>query len=483
MLIDLNNTGNQSIQSDVCIIGAGAAGISMAMEFEKLGINTTLLEGGGLTYPKPGTHDLYQGHLGDKFYPLEASRLRYLGGSTNHWGGWSRQLDDFDFIDKPYYDVKGWPITKSSLKADYQKAAKICQIPNFKESHDGTFKHQLKQGILPWSGADFENKYFVFSPPTRFGKVYLDTLKTAQHVKCFLHANATKLIFDDNKNLIGVNAQSLEGHALKVRAKKVVLAMGGLENPRFMLNQESDLHPQGVGNQNDLLGRHFMDHPGFRPIDLLLPSGLNYRRHEFKKHPVMPVISMNQDALLKNELNNFCILLNQKKDHEHLPSNYGENPWFEKHESYATYQAQFIFEPSPCRNSRVSLTDQKDMLGMKQLKLDWRFNQRDFESVNQVIRLLVKNLGEKNQGRVHWHKQFTPENIAKLGGGMHHGGTTMMANNASQGVVDTNCQVFDTPGLYVAGNSVFPNIGFSNPTVTIIALALRLCRHLKEELS
>lgn len=483
MLLDLKETGNQNVQSDVCIIGAGAAGISMALEFEQLGIKTTLLEGGGLTYPKPGSHDLYEAHLGEKFYPLQASRLRYLGGSTNHWGGWSRQLDDFDFIDKPYFDVKGWPIQKKALNAYYKKAADICQIPNFLESHDGTFKHQLKQGVLSWSDGGFENKFFVFSPPTRFGKVYLDALKTATQVQCFLHANATQLLYDENGRVSGVNAQSLEGDVLTVRAKHVVLAMGGLENPRFMLNQQSESNPNGVGNQNDLVGRYFMDHPGFQPVDLLLPEKLNYRRHQFKDQPVMPVISMGQEALLKHQLNNFCILLNQKKDHEHMPAAYGNNAWFEQHEAYGTYQAQFIFEPSPCRDSRVTLTAQKDQLGMKQLKLDWQFNQRDFESVDKVVHLLTQELGTKNQGRVHWHKQFTSENIAKLNGGMHHGGTTMMANIAEDGVVDSDCQVFGTPGLYVAGNSVFPNIGFSNPTVTLIALALKLSHHIKGQLS
>ena len=119
MLTNLNEIGQQELSSDVCIIGAGAAGITMALKLETLGIKTTLLEGGGLNYPKPGTHDLYDAKIGDKFYPVQASRLRYLGGSTNHWGGWSRKLDHFDFMDKPYFDSAGWPIERKEVDKYY----------------------------------------------------------------------------------------------------------------------------------------------------------------------------------------------------------------------------------------------------------------------------------------------------------------------------------------------------------------------------
>ncbi len=481
MLIDLEKDGVQKITSSVCVVGAGAAGISMALQFESMGIKTTVLEGGGLTYPKPGTHDLYDGELADKYYPLAASRLRYLGGSTNHWGGWSRQLDDFDFMSKPYFDVSGWPIKKSELQPYYQKAAEICEINNFKASHDGTLKQQVNDGVLSWQDDLFENKFFVFSPPTRFGQKYLGDLKAANHVTTFLNANATELILEKNK-VIGVHAQTLSGDQISVQAQVVIVAMGGLENARFLLNQRNEHNQFGVGNQNDLVGRYFMDHPGFRPIDLMLPTGMNYRRHAFKGLPVMPVISMTEDALLEHQLNNFCILLNQKKDDANLPSNYGQNPWLKGSEKYGTYQAQFIFEPSPCRDSRVMLSQKKDQLGWPKLKLDWRFNDRDFRSVERVIELLTQSLGQYHQGRVNWHKQFTLEHIAEIGGGMHHGGTTLMSAEESQGVVDSNCAVYGCQGLYVAGNSVFPNIGFSNPTVTIIALALRLCDHLQEQL-
>ncbi|WP_154224226.1 GMC oxidoreductase [Marinicella rhabdoformis] len=481
MLLNLNEIGQQQIESDVCIIGAGAAGITMALKLEALGIKTTLLEGGGLTYPKPGTHDLYDAEIGNKFYPVQASRLRYLGGSTNHWGGWSRKLDHFDFMDKPYFDGAGWPIDRNEVNKYYSEAANICEIPNLDAAHNGYYKKQLTDGVINWKNTDFTNKFFVFSPPTRFGSKYLEDLKSAKHVNTILHANATNLLFLNNR-VTGVKAQSLNGNSLTVKAKLTVCAMGGLENPRFLLNQKNETFKNGVGNHSDNLGRYFMDHPGFQPIDLLLPTELKYKLHQFESQKVMPVLSMSKEALLNHKLNNFCVLLNRTKDSEFLPGEYGKNPWFQTPGKMGNYRSQFIFEPSPCKESRVTLTNEKDQLGMLKLKLDWQFNKRDFDSVERIIGLLTTALGSRHLGRVNWHKQFNSETIAAIGGGMHHAGTTIMANNSDDGVVDQNCKVHQCEGLYVTGNSVFSNVGFSNPTLTIVALSLRLCEHIQKEL-
>lgn len=479
MLYDLEKQESRTIHADVCIIGAGAAGITMALNFEKLGVKTVLLEGGGLSFPDKESLDLYDAKLGEKSYPVAASRLRYFGGSTNHWGGWSRELDDFDFTDKPYFEVPGWPISKSELDDYYSRAAEICEIPNYKQYHSGYLEQHVKDGVLPWDKSSFNNKFFIFSPPTRFGQVYLEAIKISQFVDTYLNANAYKLI-SNGHNIQGVEARSLNGHSLVVNAKKTILAMGGLENPRFLLNNSNSAFPNGVGNQNDWVGRCFMDHPGFQPINLLLPQKLLYKRHQFEQSPIMPVMSMTKEALLKDQLNNFCLSLTRTKGDKKWPSNYGNNPWFaDQGSGYGQYRAQFIFEPSPCKESRVTLSDEKDILGQRKLKLDWRFNERDFRSLETVVEKLIKELGVRGLGRVQWHKHFEPKTIAAIGGGMHHAGATRMAESAEQGVVDKNCRVFGCEGLYVAGNSVFSHVGFSNPTLTIVALALRLSEHIK----
>jgi len=286
--IEKNQT---NLQTEVCIVGAGAAGISLALAFEKLGMDTVLLEGGGLEYPSPEQLELYDAKVGEKPYPVASSRLRYFGGSTNHWGGWSRALDDFDFNHKPYFSESGWPISRETIHQYYPKAAEICEIPNFAKCHNGYYQKHLTKGVIDWQENIFTNKFFVFSPPTRFGSRYLEDIRSSQHISTYLNATATELVFN-GKKIEGLVAKSLNGKQLKIEAKHTILAMGGLENARFMLNNQSDEFTHGVGNHADWLGRCFMDHPGFQPINLLLPEGLNYKRHLFEEQPVMPVLSM-----------------------------------------------------------------------------------------------------------------------------------------------------------------------------------------------
>jgi choline dehydrogenase-like flavoprotein len=473
----------KTLSTAVCVIGGGAAGISMALAFDQMGIDVVLLEGGGLSYPQADELDLYDAVTGDKPYPVAGSRLRYLGGSTNHWGGWSRALDDFDLAHKPHFSEPGWPIDKQAIFEHYPKAAEICEIPHFEQCHNGHFQQHLHDGVIDWQASEFTNKFFVFSPPTRFGSRYRDDLHNSNHIQTYLHANATSLLFADQR-ITGVKAQSLDGHELTVEAEHTILAMGGLENPRFMLNNHNPQFSHGVGNHADWLGRGFMDHPGFQPIDLLLPTGLKYKRHLFEDQPVMPVLSMHDDALMQHQLNNFCVMLSRKKDDDTLDASYGQNPWLtQNHQSHGNYTAQFIFEPTPCKDSRVTLTNDQDLLGQRKLKLDWRFNDRDFRSVEQVVKLMIREFGIKELGRIKWKKMFEPKTIRAIGGGMHHAGTTKMSANPADGVVDEHCRVHDTEGLYVMGNSVFPHVGFSNPTITIVALALRLANHIKEQLA
>lgn len=481
MIIDLEQARSQSLQCDVCIVGGGAAGITLALELERQGVSAVLLEGGGLNYPTSKELDLYDASVAEKSYPVSASRLRYFGGSTNHWGGWSRKLDPFDFESKPYFEHSGWPISRADLDPYYGLAADYCEITNLDKAHDGSYQSQLAASLLDLEGeTSFCNKFFVFSPPTRFGTKYLPLFQTRDTLTLVLHANVTDLLVEDD-TVRGVIARSLTGQQLDVTAKQTVLCMGGLENARFLLNHNART-AQNIGNQSDWLGRGFMDHPGFRPIELLLRDGLDYRRIQANEEPVMPVLSMDGEKLKELELNNFCMMLNRIKNDDALGESYADNPWFSKHPNgFGFYASQFIFEPTPSRDSRVTLTDREDVFGNKKLKLDWRFNERDMRSLERVVELLIKEFGYRGMGRVKWNKVFDDDTISKINGGMHHGGTTRMSADTADGVVNSDCAVHGTHGLYIAGNSVFPLIGFSNPTLTIVALAIRLSRHLKKQ--
>ena len=153
-------------------------------------------------------------------------------------------------------------------------------------------------------------------------------------------------------------------------------------------------------------------------------------------------------------------------------------------EKVDTYRLQLIFEPSPCRDSRVTLSDDRDAIGLRRTHLHWAFNQADFARLKRSIELFSNYFGVTGLGRLKLTRPVNQQNSAgRIGNGWHHMGTTRMSAQPASGVVDENCRVHDTQNLYVAGSSVFPSVGFSNPTLTIVALACRLAQHLRGVLS
>src|SRR5882762_922857 len=104
---------NTVIEGDLCIIGAGAAGISMALEWINTSYKIILLEGGGFEY-EDQMQDLYSGkNTGQRYFPMKAIRLHYFGGTTGHWAGFCSPFDPIDFEKREWVAHSGWPITKN----------------------------------------------------------------------------------------------------------------------------------------------------------------------------------------------------------------------------------------------------------------------------------------------------------------------------------------------------------------------------------
>ena len=117
MHVDFNLSANSLPKmADFCVVGSGPAGITLALELEREGLSVILLEGGGLDRSAE-SQDLYKGDVvGDPYYALESARLRYLGGSSNHWGGWCQPLGEFDFQKTEGFPAAHWPIEKKRFR-------------------------------------------------------------------------------------------------------------------------------------------------------------------------------------------------------------------------------------------------------------------------------------------------------------------------------------------------------------------------------
>jgi len=502
------------IEADICIIGGGAAGITVAREFIGTPHKVILLEGGGMEIDA-ATQDLYRGtNVGRSYYDLDACRLRYFGGSTNHWGGWCHPLSPIDFRKRPWIPHSGWPIDYDDLAPFYGRAGKVVQLPHsrFDEAH--LLRTHPDTRAFPFDPAVLHPECYQFSPPTRFGEVYGPALKKAPNISVVLNANVVAIERDpDGSAIRSVRYATLGGKRRAVRAKTFILATGGIENARMLL-------ASNIGNDHDLVGRFFMDHP--EPIggmvmlidprdprwvpfvqshperaDDRAPLGcvgisvarqaqerINNVRVGFHYLPVMHSEGMTalQQLLAREETTTALPQASVGENLLHIVSDVeGLSREAIDRVSHGKPMLQMIEvevygQQAPNPDSRVTLGDERDALGVPRLKMDWRLSDFDRHSADRTLRLLAQELGRIGLGRMKLaFKDWDPDFYY----GNHHMGTTRMSDDPRTGVVDADCRVHGVPNLYVAGSSVFTTSGNATPTLTIVALALRLADHLK----
>lgn len=471
------------IELDVAIAGGGAAGITLALELADADLRVGLFEGGGLKPPLLDEQHPYNGEAQGRDYSLIGSRLRYFGGSTNHWGGWCRPLEELDFKPRQHVPLSGWPIDRQTLEPFYRKAARICEIepPGFETPQAGA---ERRWDYFEAYDPEFVSRTFRFSPPTRFGERYGARIEQSKQVTVWLESTVCE-IERDGSRVSGLRIQS-NGSEFRARAGAYVIALGGIENARLLLNSDRST-PGGIGNHSGYLGRCFADHAG-KAIGLLLAGqAVPYRLHSQSGIRVLPHLSLREDLLNRHGLPNFGAVLSEESTSSLLDGSYLDDDaifsgWRGSPRN-RTYSVVVRFEPTPNPESRVALSREKDAYGMRRTQLDWRINGADFESLDRITELLARKVGRAGIGRFLRYFHDTPaEREAALNYQSHHMGTTRMSHSPAQGVVDPNCRVWGVDNLHLAGSSVFPTFGFANPTLTVVAMAARLAQHLKTEL-
>ncbi len=532
MFIDAREVSqDKSLIATVCIIGGGVAGISIARELEKQGIDTCLLESGGLQ-PDHETRDLYRGKsTGLNYQFADGCRARFLGGSSNCWGGWSRPLDAWDFEQRDWVPHSGWPFGLSHLEPYYRRAHEVLKLGP--DNFDPAFweKAIARQDVrrIPFKSGKVRDTISQFSPPVRFGKDYRRELRNARYVRVFLHANVTQIIPDLLAGRIKeVTVQTLTGKHMRVAARIFILATGGIENARLLL-ASNKIIPAGLGNQHDLVGRFFMDHPRLLSGKIHFSQAWSRNKlYDIKYHymnsavaahgvHIAAQLALTPATLEKERLLNaricFCsefpgegsqgaqalfrckqALLSKDQPGWRLrddvltmikePLNtfsYGFTRLFHPRAMIKKVSFQLIVEPSPNPDSRVTLSStQKDALGMPRVEVDWRLDSQVRRTVDRSLALIATEL--RHSGIAHVTLDPSMEThgwpaTLEAEGTWHHMGTTRMHSDEKKGVVDADCKVHGFGNLYIAGSSVFPTAGANFPTITITALALRLAEH------
>lgn len=474
----------QLLEADVCVVGGGPAGISAALELAKRNLSVILLESGGKTR-ESGAQDLYRGS--QRIPPLPpmyamGSRVRQLGGTTAHWGGWCRPLDNIDFQARPWIPNSGWPFTRDDLLPYYRRAAPICGVPAEYPAED-PLPYGASEGL--W-GAWFGIK------AKRFGPAFLPELEAAKNLQLILHSTLTGIHLDEGRTrVVALTAALLDDkRTFQIRPRHTILATGGIENARLLL-------ASNVGNDHDVVGRYFSDHPIFVGGTMVYsPKG---------RRTIRRSIRLNDAWQQKERLNNGIFILGGADMQDAAPGrDMADGPWQQlkdhliakdllpntrRWSTYARYllSGRRIFsevfhtrpESVPNPDSRVTLSDETDALGVRRVHVDWRLTEQDLRSVNATFDRIAKLMGQYELGRV----RLDPEAEAgyaqeKFHPGYHHMGTTRMHEDPTRGVVNADCRVHGIDNLFVAGSSVFPTYGYANPTFTIVALAVRLADHL-----
>ena len=529
MIIDFRAADSPAeIKADLCVIGAGAAGITIAHALASSNLHVCVIESGGLELEE-ATQALYEGHSVGLPWgaDLAASRLRCFGGTTGLWGGGCVPLDASDMAVRPWVPHSGWPISRRELDPFYDRARPILRLPDHKFG-DERLAFSLPHKPLGFDPALLINTYAMLSGQPRLGEVYWDELARSRNVTVLLNANLTELKVNENGAAVRhASLRSLEGRTGRVQARSFVLACGGIENARLLLLSNS-VKPHGLGNDRDLVGRFFMDHPSGRLGSIVSddPERLSaaYDRHRTNRTlPIYPEIALSwalqQKQLVLNgrvrpedfEVNvpdGVAALRSLRADlaqgvtsrlpgdirrivadiRDVAPSVYRA---LRGRPAVSTHRVDFqgFFEQAPNPDSRVTLGEQTDALGQRKTRLDWQLSELDRHTYETASRIFATELGRLGLGRVQldpWLDPWLGRGGAPFGGvaGMaHHLGTTRMSETDQTGVVDRDCRIHGMDNLYVAGSSVFPTGGWAFPTFTIVALALRLSDQLRQILS
>ncbi|MFV0524091.1 MAG: GMC oxidoreductase [Acidimicrobiales bacterium] len=546
----------QLADADVCIVGAGPAGLVLAKELDGLPLRVCLIESGGQE-PDEETDELSDCPAevnDDLYFNTRHIRSRAIGGTAHQWCvEIDRELHfrmdllhPSDFEARPWFDHSGWPITADELAPYYRRAT----------ASSGSDPELFRMDEPPLIDAATNllvTTRFLFGPQRIFTHDIPHDLAASENVSVISRTSVVELATDPSgATVTGVVGRTLAGNELRIRSRIVILAQGAFEVPRLLLASRRH-DPAGIGNGHDLVGRFLMDHQIVKGGQIVPEAGRNLSADLAAYDLVGSTGNASTGALTVND---------KVLDHEHLlrsafmiaPSGVGsiahrlrrplgrdttvrspahvsaltlryalrdrERPrhllrhaaeiargfddllaikgrrhypfrsrysidvggWSTQPEdSVGPFELFQLCEQAPNPENRVRLGAATDRLGMTKSRVSFRWGVREQESVRRSQELLNDGLTEAGVGRVPWrYRDGIP--LLRQMTAHHPAGTARMAADPADGVVDRDCRVHGVDNLFVASSAVFPTSGYAAPTLTVIALAIRIADQVRAEL-
>ena len=582
------------LSTDFCVVGAGPAGITLALTLAERGCQVLLLESGQRPLD-PEAQALYAGEvdggpLGAQAHsPPDRFRMRGLGGSSIRWGGRCMPMDPIDFEPRPWVAWSGWPIGPQDLApywgpaGDWAEAGSgigamgaigsletMGQATGWapRDENAGPDAYDARRALpgAPPLIAGFDSTRVHthglerFSCPTDFGRRYRRRLGQAPTLQVLQGATCTDLrLSADGRRVQSLRVCLLPSHGsgsgagdprgqrcIEVRARQVLLAAGGLETARLLLDSD-EIQPGGVGNAHDLVGRFYMCHLAANLGELQLTGGPERVRHGYEISPegvycrrrmaIAPEVQREDRLLNAVARLHLPPIADPRHGSGALSALYLARP-FISHEygrrlgdevalglgaralrwgghaknlvtdapaiaaflghwllrrTLATRKFPSVILPNrrnrfslelqaeqvPHPDSRVTLSDTRDALGQRRLQVGWRHQAQDVASVARSLAIMAAEIARHGVGTLRWSADRLPTDLLRYGAyGGHHLGTARMGRDPRSSVVDPQCRVHGVDNLHIASSAVFPTSGQANPTLTLLALALRLADHL-----
>jgi choline dehydrogenase-like flavoprotein len=535
------------VETDVCVVGTGPAGLAIAHELAGQNFRLCFLESGGFEEPDAAAQALSQGKTAPRYPDLEITFNRRLGGTAHRWhirvapgemGARFIPFNEVDFDQRPEIPYSGWPFNRADLDPFYERAQPICKLGPYTYNPSDWVTPETPE--LSFKSDRLQTTICQFTRLKRFIPENLDILRQAENITTYINATVLEIETDDTASTVTtLRVASGVGHEFRVRAKLFILATGGIETPRLLL-LSNRVQTNGLGNQHDLVGRFFMDHPCYlgglwfpANKDLFNQTAL-YDIRRVNGTPIVGRLVLQEDVVRREKMMNVFGFLHPrtagyrsqpvqslrtlmqslrkgqlpKNTAHHLTTvlgNLGEivsvawkrlrqpkvdltpadkGGWSEiphKDQIFECFELFLSAEQVPDPNNRVTLMAERDPLGRPcaQLHWDWK-HPIDIHTIKRAQEIFKEEIEKAGLGRLDIMRDDHDLPYMTASSAHHLMGTTRMHPDPQQGVVDEQCRVHGVANLFIASSAVFPTGGQVNPTLTIVAMAVRLADHIKQ---
>jgi len=520
MILDLERDElPDSLHAQVCIVGAGAVGLSMAVALARQGVDVLLLEAGGAQLESANQAMHVGESTGHPFESIDVGRYRVLGGGTSFWGGQVVAFDDFVVGKRPWAGHSAWPLPAGELHRYVGLAYESLGLGAAVEQ-DAEVWRRLKLAP-PALGPEVDVLLTRWVPVRNLARHHARELKATGSLRVLLHANVVALGLSTTRDCVShLSVRTRGGKPLRVSGRQVVLANGTLEMARLLMHPLADCSAAPWAN-SPWLGRPLVDHLDCTAAQLRLQDGAKFHQlfdniflDGLKYFPRMrlPVAVQREHGLVDCGAN----FLYRTRFTEHLDvlkmfarslreGGMARSVWqvprhlaavlgtalplavryFRDRRSFKPADAEVSLalycEQLPNSRSQLTLGDDQDALGLRRLRVNWAIDGRELRTMKVFAQRIAQTLARNGLAEVDIDPLLldeSPDFLRNIHDAVHQMGTARMGEDAASGFVDADMAVFGMANLYLGGAAVFPSSGFANPTLTAVALGLRLADHL-----